>query len=314
MTITQLEYIVALDTYRHFSMAAEKSFVTQPTLSMQIHKLEEELGVIIFDRSKQPLIPTELGMEILLQARKVLQENQQLYQLVKDLQQELQGKLHIGIIPTLAPYLLPLFIRNFISKYPKVELIVAELTTEIIIQKLKNDTLDCGILATPLNETQLTEIPLFYEPFVAYLSPKHELYDKRNLKNNEIDSKNLFLLDDTHCFSLQALQLCKTKNEALIHNFSYQAGSLETLKRMVEVHDGITLLPELALDNLTENQLDNVRYFENPEPVREISLLVRRSIIKKRLITALQTEIMNVIPQKMQKQTNNAKILTIKKS
>jgi LysR family hydrogen peroxide-inducible transcriptional activator len=314
MTITQLEYIIALDTYRHFSMAAEKCSVTQPTLSMQIHKLEDELGVIIFDRSKQPIIPTELGVEILQQARKVLQESQQLQQLVKDLQQDLQGKLHIGIIPTLAPYLLPLFVRNFISKYPKVELIVSELTTENIIQKLKNDTLDCGILATPLNETQLTEIPMFYEPFVAYLSPKHELYSRKTLNNREIDSKNLFLLDDTHCFSAQALQLCKTKDDSATHNFSYQAGSLETLKRMVDVHDGITLLPELALDNLTENQLDNIRYFENPEPVREISLLVRRSVIKKRLITALKNEIINVIPQKMQKQIEQTyKVLAIKK-
>lgn len=314
MTITQLEYIIALDTYRQFSLAAEKSFVTQPTLSMQVHKLEEELGVMIFDRSRQPIVPTEIGVDILQQARKILQEAQVLQQLVKDLQQELQGKLHIGIIPTLAPYLLPLFLRNFITKYPKVELVVTELTTENIIHKLKNDTLDCGILATPLNETQLTEIPIFYESFVAYLSPNHELYQCKTLNNRQIESKNLFLLDDTHCFSTQALQLCKTKNEEITHHFSYQAGSLETLKRMVDIHDGITLLPELALDNLSENQLDNVRYFENPEPVREISLLVRRNVIKKRLITALQDEITKVIPPKMlNKGDKLAKILPIKR-
>lgn len=314
MTITQLEYIIALDTYRQFSLAAEKSFVTQPTLSMQVHKLEEELGVMIFDRSRQPIVPTEIGIEILQQARKILQEAQLLQQLVKDLQQELQGKLHIGIIPTLAPYLLPLFLRNFITKYPKVELVVTELTTENIIHKLKNDTLDCGILATPLNETQLTEIPIFYEPFVAYLSPNHELFQYKTLNNKQIEGKNLFLLDDTHCFSTQALQLCKTKNEEISHNFSYQAGSLETLKRMVDIHDGITLLPELALYNLSENQLDNVRYFENPEPVREISLLVRRNVIKKRLITALGDEIAKVIPTKMLKNSGKlGEILPVKR-
>lgn len=299
MTLTQLEYIIALDTYRHFSLAAEKCFVTQPTLSMQIQKLEDDLGIIIFDRSKQPIIPTEFGAEILLQARKIISESQQLRQLIKDLQQELQGELHIGIIPTLAPYLLPLFLRNFIEKYPKVKLIVTELTTENIIQKLKNDLIDCGILATPLNENQLTEIPLFYESFVAYISPLHELYSRKTLKN-EIDNKNLFLLDDTHCFSVQALQLCKLQTTKETSSFSYQAGSLETLKRMVDMHAGITLLPELALDNLSENQLDNIRYFENPEPVREISLLVRRNVIKKRLLIALQEEILKVIPVKMQ--------------
>ncbi len=300
MTLTQLEYIIALDTYRHFSLAAEKCFVTQPTLSMQIQKLEEDLGIIIFDRSKQPIILTEFGAEILLQARKIISESQQLRQLIKDLQQELQGELHIGIIPTLAPYLLPLFLRNFIEKYPKVKLIVTELTTENIIHKLKNDLIDCGILATPLNENQLTEIPLFYESFVAYLSPLHELYIRKTLKSNEIDSKNLFLLDDTHCFSVHALQLCKVRTTKETSSFSYQAGSLETLKRMVDMHAGITLLPELALDNLSENQLDNIRYFENPEPVREISLLVRRNVIKKRLLIALQEEILKVIPVKMQ--------------
>lgn len=312
MTLTQLEYIIAIDTYRHFSLAAEKCFVTQPTLSMQIQKLEEELGIIIFDRSKQPIIPTEIGIEILVQARKVVQEASQLRQLVKDLQHEIQGELQVGIIPTLAPYLLPLFLRNFITKYPKVKLIVTELTTENIIQKLKNDTIDCGILATPLNETALTEIPLFYEPFVAYLSPEHELYSHKTLQNKEIAKKNLFLLDDTHCFSVQALQVCNLQSEATNTSFSYQAGSLETLKRMVDLHAGITLLPELALDNLSENQLDNIRYFEKPEPVREISLLVRRNIIKKRMLVALQTEIIAVIPEKM-RHKESGKILKINK-
>lgn len=311
MTLTQLEYIIALDTYRHFSLAAEKCFVTQPTLSMQIQKLEEDLGIIIFDRSKQPIIPTEFGAEILLQARKIISESQKLRQIIKDLQQELQGELHIGMIPTLAPYLLPLFLRNFIEKYPKVKLIVTELTTENIVHKLKNDLIDCGILATPLNENQLTEIPLFYESFVAYLSPLHELYIRKTLKNNEIDSKNLFLLDDTHCFSVQALQLCKSRTNQEISSFSYQAGSLETLKRMVDMHAGITLLPELALDNLSEGQLDNIRYFENPEPVREVSLLVRRNVIKKRLLIALQEEILKIIPIKMQHK-EQMKLLKIK--
>jgi LysR family transcriptional regulator, hydrogen peroxide-inducible genes activator len=163
MTITQLEYIVAVDTHRHFAKAAEQCFVTQPTLSMQIQKLEETLGSKIFDRSKQPVIPTEIGEEIIQQARIILNEVKKIDQLISDKQGILKGELKIGIIPTLAPYLLPLFLQPFLKKYPDVTIKVKEMTTDIIVEKLKTGRIDAGLLVTPLQEASIKEYPLFYE-------------------------------------------------------------------------------------------------------------------------------------------------------
>src|SRR6201995_3396440 len=170
MTITQLEYIVAVDTYRSFVLAAEKCFITQPTLSMQVQKLEDTLGVKIFDRSKQPVSPTEIGIEIIEQARILLAESEKIREIVSDRQKDLSGELKVGIIPTISPYILPKIISGFVQKYPQVKLIVWEQTTEEIVHQLKMGTLDCGIMSTPLHEAALTEIPVFYENFVAYVS------------------------------------------------------------------------------------------------------------------------------------------------
>src|ERR1700710_2799563 len=170
MTLVQLEYIVAVDTYRSFVLAAERCFVTQPTLSMQVQKLEDTLGVKLFDRSKQPVSPTEIGIEIIAQARTLLAESEKIREIITDRQKELSGELKVGIIPTIAPYILPKILGGFVQKYPQVKLIVWEQTTESIIQQLKNGTIDCGILSTPLHENTLKEIPVFYENFVAYVS------------------------------------------------------------------------------------------------------------------------------------------------
>src|SRR6201989_1328493 len=170
MTLVQLEYVVAVDTYRSFVLAAEKCFVTQPTLSMQIQKLEDNLGVKLFDRSKQPVTPTEIGIAVIAQARLLLAESEKIKEIISDRQKELSGELRVGIIPTISPYILPKILHGFIDKYPQVKLIVWEQTTEQIIQQLKLGTLDCGILSTPLHESSLTEIPVFYENFVAYVS------------------------------------------------------------------------------------------------------------------------------------------------
>ena len=179
MTLTQLEYIVAIDTYRSFVGAAEKCFVTQPTLSMQVQKLEETLGVKLFDRSKQPVIPTEIGIEIIAQARVLLAESEKIKEIISDQHRELSGELKIGIIPTVAPYILPKVIHCFTEKFPQVKLVVWELTTELIVNHLKSGVIDCGILSTPLHDANLTEIPIFYESFVAYVSKNSKL-SKRN--------------------------------------------------------------------------------------------------------------------------------------
>lgn len=300
MTLVQLEYIVALDTYRNFVAAAEKCFVTQPTLSMQIQKLEEALGVKIFDRSKQPVIPTEIGAVIIEQARLILAETGKLGELIAEHKQELIGELKVGVIPTIAPYLLPKILSTFMEKYPKVQLLIWEYTTEQIVQNLKNGLLDCGILSTPLEEPKLTEVPLFYETFVAYVSPSSPLSSRDRVGAEDLDFDELWLLNEGHCMRNQILNICqqKKRNQAGKH-FEYNTGSVETLKRMVDLNYGVTILPELSIADFTEDQMRSVRHFRDPEPVREISLVMHRNHLKKNAINALRQEIAGVIPDHM---------------
>lgn len=301
MTLQQLEYVIAVDNHRHFAKAAQACFVTQPTLSMMLQKLEEELGVLIFDRSKQPVVPTETGRAILEQARKIVAETQQLREIVATQRDILRGELRLGIIPTLAPYLLPLFLKNFSEKYPDIRLIISELTTENIIQKLKKDTLDMGIMATPTGDKDLFESPLFQEQFVVYASKNENILKKRYLLANDIDVNRLVLLEEGHCMRAQVVNLCELKQTTnQIANIFYESGSIETLKNLIDKHAGVTILPELALQNLTKKQFENIRFFQEPAPVREISLVTYRAFVKKRLAEALKNEIMASLPPELQ--------------
>ncbi|MDT3403718.1 hydrogen peroxide-inducible genes activator [Mucilaginibacter terrae] len=300
MTITQLEYIVAVDTYKSFVLAAEKCFVTQPTLSMQVQKLEDVLGVKIFDRTRQPIVPTEVGMEIITQARVMLAESYKIKEIVTDRQKELSGELKVGIIPTIAPYLLPRIIARFVEQYPQVKLVVWEQNTENIIQQLKLGTMDCGIMSTPLHESSLMEIPVFYENFVAYASKTSKLYKKKNISPEDIDVEELWVLDEGHCMREQVLNICqRRKSTKGFQHFEYNTGSVDTLKRMVDQNAGATILPELALDDLSDKQLDRIRYFKAPEPAREVSIVIQRNFLKRRMIEALKNEILQFIPKKL---------------
>jgi LysR family transcriptional regulator, hydrogen peroxide-inducible genes activator len=300
MTLTQLEYIVSLDTHRHFGLAAEQCFVTQPTLSMQIQKLEEELGVKIFDRTKQPVIPTEIGGIIIAQARKTLWEAQQIRQLISDQQDTLAGELRIGVIPTLAPYLLPPLYKHMCEKYPQLNLVIRETITEEIIQELKNNRLDCGIVVTPLKDPSIKENALFYEELFVYVSRKNALYDKKYVLVDELDPDQLWLLEEGHCFRSQVLNLCELR-KSTNHHFQYETGNIETLKRMVEKSDGFTILPELAVMELSKSQFKMVKHLKDPSPAREVSLVTHRDHIKTRLISTLKVEILNIVPKPMQK-------------
>ncbi len=299
MTLVQLEYIVALDTYRSFGVAAEKCFVTQPTMSMQVQKLEDELGVRLFDRSKQPITPTEIGIEILEQARTILKESYKLKELISNQKSSVSGELRIGIIPTMAPYLMPKVISAFMDKYPDVQLVIWEYMTDQIIHELKNGLLDCGILSTPLEDKSLQEIPLFYESFVAYLSKSSPLINKKNLQASDINLDDLWLLNEGHCMRNQILNICKRKKSNDLKPFEYNTDSVETLKRMVEMNKGITLLPELSISDFSVKQLDRVRYFKSPEPTREISIVTHRNYLKRKLILTLEKEILDAIPKRM---------------
>jgi LysR family hydrogen peroxide-inducible transcriptional activator len=300
MTITQLEYIVAVDTHRHFAQAAEQCFITQPTLSMQIQKLEEKLGSKIFDRSKQPVIPTEIGEEIIQRARIILNEVKKINQLISDKQGILQGELKIGIIPTLAPYLLPLFLQPFLKKYPDVTIKVKEMTTDIIVDKLKTGRIDAGLLVTPLQEPSITEYPLFYEELVAYVSKKNAAFKKTYVLADDIDLKELWLLEEGHCFRSQIINLCELKKQNKEKsNFEYEAGSVETLRKMVELNNGVTILPELATLDFSTKQLNMIRHFKSPAPVREVSLVTHRDYMKKKLIDVLKQQIIDILPPKL---------------
>lgn len=300
MTIVQLEYVVAVDAYRSFVAAAEKCFVTQPTLSMQIQKLEDTLGVKLFDRSKQPVTPTEIGIDIIAQARILLSESEKIKEIITDRQKELSGELKVGIIPTISPYILPKILKGFVSKYPQVKLIVWEQTTENIIQQLKLGTIDCGILSTPLHESALLEIPVFYENFVAYASKSSKLYKKKSINPDDIDMEEIWVLNEGHCMREQVLNICQRRKATQgFKHFEYNTGSVETLKRMVDQNNGATILPELAISDLTDKQMDKVRYFKTPEPAREVSIVIQKNYLKRRMIDALKTEILEFVPKRM---------------
>lgn len=309
MTLTQLEYVVAVDTWRHFAQAAEACFVTQPTLSMQIQKLEEELGVRIFDRTKQPVIPTAIGMGIIAQARRTLREAELIRQQVADQMDTLSGELRVGIIPTLAPYLVPPLFRNMKEKYPRLTLVVRELITEEVIQELKQSRLDCGIVVTPLRDPSIREDVLFYEELFVYVSKKNALSDKKYVLASDIDPRELWLLEEGHCFRSQILNLCELQKNSDVQ-FRYETGNLETLRRMVDKSDGITILPELAVLELTPQQQRLVKRLKQPAPARQVSLVTHRDHVKTRLISTLREEILGQVPRTMQ-QLRNKKVVDI---
>jgi LysR family transcriptional regulator, hydrogen peroxide-inducible genes activator len=302
MTLTQLEYVVALDRFRHFAVAAANCYVTQPTLSMQIHKLEQELGFKIFDRSKQPVMPTEAGLAIIDHAKKILAERDAMNEMLHTRKGILSGELKIGIIPTLAPYLLPLFAQQFTKKYPHVKLIVNEMMTDLMINRLREGAIDAGILVTPLQEYGIKEHILFYEELLVYVSKKNNDFKKHYVLAQDIDPHKLWLLEEGHCFRSQIMNLCELQKASKAgHSFEYEAGSIETLRRMVELSDGITILPELASMELTGKQRDQLREFKRPAPMREVSLVVHRDFMKKRLVEILKAEIITAVPDKIRK-------------
>ena len=309
MTLVQLEYLIALDTYRHFAAAANACFITQPTLSMQVQKLEEELGVKIFDRSKQPVLPTETGVTIIEQAKRIISEKNVLTEMIESKKGIINGELRIGIIPTLAPYLLPLFIQSFTKKYPLVKLMVTELTTDLIVSRLRDGKIDVGLLVTPLQENGIKEEPMFYEEMVAYVSKTNAAFKKKYVLPKDIDANKLWLLEEGHCFRSQIINLCELRKSNFESNhFNYEAGSFETLRRMVDLYDGITVLPELATFDMSAKQHQHLRYFKHPAPVREVSLVMHRNFVKRRLVEALKQQIIVTIPEKIKK---NKKALVV---
>ena len=297
MNIQQLEYIVAIADHRHFGRAAEHCFVTQPTLSMMVQKLEDELSIKLFDRGQQPISPTREGSAIITRARLILSEVNNLKAYAKELKGEITGELRLGIIPTLAPYLLPLFLKPFASKYPALKIFIKEMVTGDIMNHLKSGELDMGILATPLHDPLLQEYPLFQEEFFAYAAQSEKLGNKKYLLAKEINIDHLWLLQEGHCFRNQIFNLCELKrDQSTTDNLHYEAGSIETLINLVDRYDGITIIPNLARLNLSPEQQKNVRAFAPPQPAREISLVVNRTYPRQKLLQNVQADIKSILP------------------
>lgn len=303
MTIIQLEYIIAVDTHKNFAEAAQSCFVSQPALSMQIKKIEEQLGILIFDRSKKPVLTTDIGRLIIQQAREAIRQVYRINEIIDNQKGEIGGELRIGIIPTLSPYLLPLFITKFMKKYPSVKLVIEELLTDVIVQKLNNDLLDVGILVSPLNEKSLIEIPLFYEPFVVYASKTHPFAKRTKINADELSFGEMWVLNEGHCFRTQTINLCSDRISETKGQLYFESGSLETLKRIVEHQNGYTLLPELATYGMETSKSRFVKPFQDPQPVREISLATHRSFMKQKLIEVFKEEILANIPNALKKKT-----------
>ncbi|MGB0863036.1 MAG: LysR substrate-binding domain-containing protein [Saprospiraceae bacterium] len=308
MTIIQLEYIIAVDTYKSFAEAAGKCFVSQPALSMQIKKIEEELGILIFDRSKKPVLTTDIGAQIIAQAREAVRQSYKIKEIVENERDEMGGELRVGIIPTLSPYLLPLFITKFLKKYPNVKLVIEELLSSDIIYKLNNDLIDLGILVTPINKKSLVEIPLFYESFMLYASKTHSFANRTKINVDELKLDDMWLLKEGHCFRTQVANFCADKSWENTGQLRFESGSLETLKRIVEHQSGYTLLPELATYGMEASKIRYLKSFNEPKPIREVSLVIHRSFMKKKLIDAFQEEILTNIPSTL-KSKNKGKVI-----
>ena len=294
MTITQLQYVLAVAEHRNFTLAAEKSFVTQPTLSMQIQKVEDELGVLIFDRSKKPIQLTDIGQKIVSQAKSIVNEAGRIKDIVDQEKGFIGGEFRLGIIPTVMPTILPMFLSNFIKKYPQVKLLIEELNTQEIITRLNNGHLDAAIAATPLDEEKIKEIVLYYEPFVAYIPENHSNFSKKEIEIDDLNPDEILLLRDGHCFRDGVLNLCKIKNPQQ-HKFQIESGSFETLIKLADEGLGTTLLPYLHTLDLKENDKQKLRHFKDPKPSREVSLIFPKSELKMHIIDALRNTIAGVV-------------------
>jgi LysR family hydrogen peroxide-inducible transcriptional activator len=296
-TLTQLEYLVAVDQHRHFGKAARSCHVSQPTLSMQLKKLEDEYGVTLFDRNKKPILPTREGSLIIEQARTVLREVGRLNHLLSQQPGKVSGEFKLGLIPTIAPDLLPLFLGKFAGKYPELRIHIQELTTERMIEALLADQLDAGILATPLRVDDLEERPLYYEPFELFVHVRHPLAKVSHLSEEKLDAKDLWLLEEGHCLRNQIVKVCSLRGKpGIFPNVQFESGTLRTLIHLVEQGHGYTLLPWLTARSLAPSRHTVIRPFGKPVPTREVSLVSRRSHYQRAILEALQKEIRAALP------------------
>ena len=316
ISLTQLEYVLAVEKYRHFGKAAAACLVTQPTLSQQIQKLEDELGLILFDRVQKPILLTPAGAGFLEQAKIVMREHQRLLHLAKKSTEEVSGDFHLGIIPTISGDLIPLFVDEFSRLYPKVDLFIEELKTASILQELQEDRLDAGILASPLRQEGMKVHPLYYESFVLYLSPGHPLTQKNEIEASDLDGAEMWMLSDGNCFRNQVIDFCSLPVRgatSVLKNIHFESGSLDTLRQLIKKGSGYTLIPCLMTNRMgPQEKRDQVRTFLEPVPTREVSIAYRRDHWKLEIIAAIETVIAGVLPSELSRtQSNHFQILEV---
>lgn len=294
MTIVQLEYLLAVANFGSFSVAAEHCFVTQPSLSMQIKSLEDELGVMLLDRSKKPVIPTEAGEAVLAQARETLREYNSIKEVVARIKGEMSGRIRLGVIPTIAPYMLHKFIPDFVQRYPKVELEIREMKTEYIIDALNRDRIDAALVAGGTCGDGILEYDLFDDRFFAYVSPDSPLYNKSNIRIEDIDMRDLILLSAGNCMRDQVLELCQARKGVPAH-YSFESGSLDTLMRIVDCTSCMTVIPEMAVEYVPKERRSQVKNLLKGASSRKISLAIRRTYVKKSIVDALKETILECV-------------------
>lgn len=298
MTLQQLEYILAVNQFRHFAKAAEYCRVSQPTLSAMIQKLEEELDTRIFDRSQQPVCPTPVGIHIIEQAQNILVQANRIKNIIEEEKHSLTGTFKLGILPTVAPYLLPRFFPQLMKKYPDLDIRVVEMKTNDIKKALQTGEIDAGIVASLAGMEELQQTPLFYEQFFAYVSREDALFNNEVIRTSDLNGEQLWLLDEGHCFRDQLVRFCQMKS-ARASQLAYHLGSMETFMRMVESGKGVTFIPELAVLQLGDAQKELVRSFAIPCPTRQVVLLTNKNFIRHTLLEVLVKEIKLSVPKEM---------------
>lgn len=299
MTLQQMEYIVAVEKFRHFSKAAEYCKVTQPTLSAMIQRLEDELEVRIFDRTQQPVCPTPIGLTIINQAKDIIEKVESIKETISEEKGSISGTFHIGIIPTIAPYLLPRFFHKLELKYPALNFRVYELKTAEIKEALYNGDIDAGIVATlSCMENEFNISHLYYEQFYAYISPENKLSHNNVIKTSDLTNEQLWMLDEGHCFREQLVKFCQLKS-AQTSQLTYNLRSLDTFMRMVENGNGVTFIPELSTMQLNEFQKQLVKPFAIPSPTRQISIITNKNFIRNKVLNAIIDEIQSSVPKEM---------------
>lgn len=310
-SITQLEYIVAVEKEGHFGKAAKSCHISQPTLSEQIKDVEEKLKIVLFDRSKKPVLPTESGIGFINQAKQILREHQRLLEMANAERDVLSGTFKLGIIPTLSSSIIPLFLDSFSKKFPKINLVIEEMKTDLILKAINDEHLDAGILVTPLHDKRLFERHLFYEAFYFYVSKNHPFSKLKKVSEKMVTGDDLWLLQDGHCFRNQVLNICgKSDHSYVYENVRFESGNLETLRQLIQKGKGYTLLPELSLMPLSEEEIKTyVRAFDKNPPHREVSLVFRRTQWKRPILNAIEKEITEHLPKDIVQKKNKSPLV-----